>query len=229
MDRKWKSGASVTPPLATDNASDGYATAGNPGTGTPATKPGPYWYHQITEELLAILAAAGVTPDKTVLTQLRDAITGAALPFNGIKFPATQVANAGANVLDDYEEGSWTPTIGGSSGGAGQTYATQTGSYIKIGRVVLVNFKVILTAKGTITGVPIIGGLPFASVTEGAGALRWDAMAASQYFVGYYHSSPTYLNLKCVPSASTSLGDMGPSDIGNTTAFTGSTVYLAAN
>lgn len=78
MDRKWKSGAAVSAPTL-DNASDGFATAGNPGTGTPATKPGPHWYHMVTEELLAFIAAAGVAFDKTVVTQLRDA---AALLFD---------------------------------------------------------------------------------------------------------------------------------------------------
>ena len=55
-----------------------------------------------------------------------------------IKFPATQNASADANTLDDYEEGTWTPayaltTPGTSSFG---TYATQTGTYTKIGNKV---------------------------------------------------------------------------------------------
>jgi hypothetical protein len=73
MDRKWKSGAAAGAP-ALDNASDGYATAGNPAGGVPATKPGPHWYHMITEELLALITYAGIAFDKTVLTQVRDAI-----------------------------------------------------------------------------------------------------------------------------------------------------------
>jgi hypothetical protein len=74
MDRGWKSGASATPPVHTDLTAGNYPTAGNPGSGTPATKPGPYWYHMITEELLAVIVGSGLTPDKSVLTQLRDAI-----------------------------------------------------------------------------------------------------------------------------------------------------------
>jgi hypothetical protein len=31
---------------------------------------------------------------------------------SGISFPATQSASTNANTLDDYEEGTWTPTIG---------------------------------------------------------------------------------------------------------------------
>jgi hypothetical protein len=74
MDRAFASGASGSPPTAPVSPSVGYATAGNPGPGTPATKPGPWWYHMITEEQRAVVVAAGITPDQTNTTQLRDAI-----------------------------------------------------------------------------------------------------------------------------------------------------------
>jgi hypothetical protein len=74
MDRSYASGAAGSAPVAPASPSIGYPTAGNPGTGTPATKPGPYWYHQITEELLAIITAAGITPAQGALTQLASAI-----------------------------------------------------------------------------------------------------------------------------------------------------------
>jgi hypothetical protein len=51
----------------------------------------------------------------------------------GIKFPATQVASADANTLDDYEEGTWTPNQGPGLTVVG-TFAS-SGSYTKIGRV----------------------------------------------------------------------------------------------
>lgn len=74
MDRSYASGAAGSAPAAPASPSIGYPTAGNPGTGTPATKPGPYWYHQVTEELLAIITAAGITPAQGTLTQLASAI-----------------------------------------------------------------------------------------------------------------------------------------------------------
>ena len=74
MDRSYASGAAGSAPAAPASPSIGYPTAGNPGTGTPATKPGPYWYHQITEELMAIITAAGITPAQGTLTQLASAI-----------------------------------------------------------------------------------------------------------------------------------------------------------
>src|SRR3990167_9206698 len=48
-----------------------------------------------------------------------------------VGFPASQAASATANDLDDYEEGSWTPAVGGDA-----TYTTQTGRYIKVGKKV---------------------------------------------------------------------------------------------
>lgn len=74
MDRSYASGAVGSAPPAPASPSIGYPTAGNPGTGTPATKPGPYWYHQITEELLAIITSAGIAPAQGTLTQLASAI-----------------------------------------------------------------------------------------------------------------------------------------------------------
>lgn len=74
MDRSYASGAAGSVPAAPASPSIGYPTAGNPGNGTPATKPGPYWYHQITEELLAVISSSGIAPAQGTLTQLASAI-----------------------------------------------------------------------------------------------------------------------------------------------------------
>ena len=82
----------------------------------------------------------------------------------GITFPATQSASTDANTLDDYEEGTWTPTYTGSTGSIGSTaYAGsgQNGSYTKIGNCVTVWCRLILTSKGSWTGEVRIAGLPF--------------------------------------------------------------------
>ena len=71
---------------------------------------------------------------------------------------------ASANYLADYEEGSWTPTIGGTGGATGQTYVTQVGRYVKIGKVVHLQATIQLSAKGTFTGSYVnLHGLPFTS------------------------------------------------------------------
>ncbi len=75
MDRTFESGAAGSPPSAPASPSSGYPTAGNPSLGVPATKPGPWWYHMMTEELRAVIVAAGLTPGHTNLNQLLDALT----------------------------------------------------------------------------------------------------------------------------------------------------------
>jgi hypothetical protein len=76
-----------------------------------------------------------------------------------IVFPATQNPSAGANTLDDYEEGTFTPTI--SLGVGSITYSSQQGKYTKIGNVVFVRIRIALSA-GTASGSHLtIAGLPF--------------------------------------------------------------------
>jgi hypothetical protein len=90
----------------------------------------------------------------------------------GIKFPATQAASSDANTLDDYEEGTWTPTLNFSGGAGTLSYGTRTGYYTKIGRVVYISMNLIFS-KGTASGtMDNISGLPFTSAESfGSGAL----------------------------------------------------------
>jgi hypothetical protein len=87
----------------------------------------------------------------------------------GITFPATQSASSDANTLDDYEEGTWTPTLGDGT----TTVNMSGGTYIKIGKYVLVNFDgynknySALSASGHLR----IGGLPFTVGTAAHAAL----------------------------------------------------------
>ena len=78
----------------------------------------------------------------------------------GITFPATQSASTDANTLDDYEEGTWTPTILGSTTAGTTTYTTQVGRYTKVGRLVTASAYVVWS-NATGTGGLLIGGLPF--------------------------------------------------------------------
>jgi hypothetical protein len=77
----------------------------------------------------------------------------------GITFPATQSASTDANTLDDYEEGTWTPTV--NSGGGSITSYTSTGTYIKVGKMVLVAYIFQLTDPGSASGSATIINLPF--------------------------------------------------------------------
>ena len=79
----------------------------------------------------------------------------------GVVFPATQVSSAGANTLDDYEEGTWTPADGS---GAALSFTSVQGFYVKIGQLVVAgcDFTYPATADGS---TALISGLPFTSQT----------------------------------------------------------------
>jgi hypothetical protein len=78
---------------------------------------------------------------------------------NGIDFSAT--AGTGTSELfNDYEEGTWTPTIKGTSTAGTISYNNQIGYYTKIGRVVQIEFFVQWNS-GTGTGNLQISSLPF--------------------------------------------------------------------
>jgi len=83
----------------------------------------------------------------------------------GIAFPATQSASSDANTLDDYEEGTWTPTVRGSSTVGTGTYTTQQGTYTKIGNTVRFQAEIVWTAH-TGSGQLEVGNYPFTSTAE---------------------------------------------------------------
>lgn len=80
----------------------------------------------------------------------------------GVNFTANSAA-AGktSQLLNYYEEGTFTPTILFGGNGVGITYSTQIGRYVRVGRQVTVEGRIILTNKGSSTGVMTLRGLPF--------------------------------------------------------------------
>lgn len=110
----------------------------------------------------------GTGSNVLVLASTGAATFSSTVATNGVVFPATQVASANANTLDDYEEGTWTPTVLAQSG----TYTTvtnQRGTYTKIGRQVTVQFYFIVSNKGTGSGGAFINNLPFTVLNTSGG------------------------------------------------------------
>jgi len=119
----------------------------------------------------------------------------------GITFPATQSASTDANTLDDYEEGTFTPTIRGSTIVGTASYSRQSGIYTKIGNRVF--FTIALSwSSGTGTGVLAIGGLPFTQDGGGfdlpyAVSENGDIDWAANYMptpIGLHNTTLIYLN-----------------------------------
>lgn len=72
-------------------------------------------------------------------------------------------SNTDSNTLDDYEEGTFTPSItfGGGSTGIAYTSGRQSGIYTKIGNCVNISIHLQMTSKGSSTGSVQVTGLPF--------------------------------------------------------------------
>ncbi len=66
-----------------------------------------------------------------------------------------------ANKLDDYEEGTFTPNLGGSGSNPTATYSQQYGYYTKVGRMVYISLRVRASAYSGGSGNLQIYGLPF--------------------------------------------------------------------
>jgi hypothetical protein len=77
-----------------------------------------------------------------------------------IPFPAAQNASSDANTLDDYEEGTWTPTLTGATSGT-VALTNKNGYYIKIGKLVYIYFNFDENDGAALTGIWRIGGLPY--------------------------------------------------------------------
>ena len=143
---------------------------------------------------------ARITSDK----YLRMASGTGGIQFNG--------DTAAANALDDYEEGTWTPSATYTTPGTlSITYNEQYGYYTKVGRQVTVVGMVAINtfSKGTASGSLIISGLPFAmasltrnqahgslsqynaptSTTAGAFPALGSVAGGSYLSVGYFNNS----------------------------------------
>lgn len=98
------------------------------GNGIPPTYPGPDWFNIIQSELLAILKAANINPDKASTTQLLAAMKALFLDAsqNGADIPdkATFLQNLG---IDDVIHGDWANIAGFLSGDKTKPYFRHTG------------------------------------------------------------------------------------------------------
>jgi hypothetical protein len=108
---------------------------------------------------------------------------------SGITFAATQFASSDANTLDDYEEGTWTPTVTFGGGSAGQTYAYREGVYVKIGRLVTVSALFSITNNGSSTGDARLSGLPFSISNSGTGNFMGDGYTGTFAQIGMIFDS----------------------------------------
>ena len=98
-----------------------------------------------------------------------------------------------ANHLDDYEEGTWTPTLIGHTSNPTVTYhASTAGGYTKVGNLVNVWGRVKLSSLSGGSGYGFIGGLPF---TPSMDSYSTGAIGYSHNFATDQHPRGLLVNL----------------------------------
>jgi hypothetical protein len=87
----------------------------------------------------------------------------------GIDFSATPGTGT-SELLADYEEGTWTPTLTTNGFSGGVTLSSATGLYTKVGRQVTVQCSLVLSGFAAQTSTNVIDGLPYSSPATNAGS-----------------------------------------------------------
>ena len=127
----------------------------------------------------------------TVDASERMRLTSDGLTFNG--------DTAAANALNDYEEGTWTPSVRGSTTNGSFSGSNTVGFYTKIGDTVHAWFDCDGTISGA-AGIIVFTGLPYASIStvEAVGQFMFDNLnvdGTRTNFVLYLGGNSTEMNI----------------------------------
>jgi len=117
----------------------------------------------------------------------------------GIKLGGT----GAANTLDDYEEGSWTPSVTGTTGGTVTSYHNRAGRYIKIGNQVTLWFYFHTQSVSGMSGTAEIAGLPFSFTSDLANNAGMGTVSA------YYLNDSSLRDITLVRAVGGKIGLLG--------------------
>lgn len=152
-------------------------------------------------KLATTATGVSVSGDLAATTATVPAASIDTLTTNQVAFPATQVPSTDANTLDDYEEGTFTPVVQGTTTAGAGTYSAQVGRYTKVGRMVHVSGYLDWTAH-TGTGNLRLGGMPFtaAAVTNNKPPMAvWSAnLTFSGQLCGRMNNNATTIDLRTI-------------------------------
>ena len=172
--------------------------------------------------------AEGLTLSSTALTVANGlTLTDGDIAFadgHGLNFASASGDASGmaSELLDDYEEGSWTPSItfGGSSTSIAYSASRRIGKYTKIGNVVEYYVHIEMSNKGSSTGAMQISGLPFAVVGDQhyiPGSVFIQAMSSLTDGAPIYRATVGSTALDCYQISSSSYSVITNSNCTNTT------------
>ena len=173
--RNYKSGVNTKPTLTFEASSSGNQGANSSIQGLAGTDAG--GSNSANDSgMKFIVRHGGAGSEREAFTIKKDGNihfpNGQGISFAATADTGTTGASTTSELLEDYEEGSWTPILYAYNGTQNQGYDTQTGNYIKIGHQVIANFVIDFNSKGTVSGnYTFIGGLPYTHAGNTAGTM----------------------------------------------------------
>lgn len=121
----------------------------------------------------------------------------------------------------------WVPVLAFGGASVGITYTSHTGKYVQIGKIIIAEFSIVLTSKGSSTGSATITGLPFSADAIGMCNLQQIGNTASNFASeGQHYVSGTTINL--FYSAAGGGAALANTDFANTTTISGTAIYIIA-
>jgi hypothetical protein len=147
----------------------------------------------------------------------------------GIDFSADpSAAGMTSELLDDYEEGTWIPSLGGTT-----TYSQQGGTYTKVGRIVHVEGRIIVSNIGTgsattVSGLPFtVFNAPLGFTSKGVvGYFAGIATACTYFSIDPFNNSTSFIFNSTAAAVGTATN--APAIFGNGTRVDFSLTYTAA-
>jgi hypothetical protein len=141
-----------------------------------------------------------------------------------------------ANKLEDYEEGTWTPTVSRSSTAPSVTYANRTGGYIKVGNLIYASFDLTASSVSGGSGSVNITGLPYnvtnSSYFAGYSVVQWrdsnliPSSGANTQLKGFAQRGAAYLYLQYDNSGTSGFGtNSNVSSLNSSGRITGYIIY----
>ena len=152
----------------------------------------------------------------------------------GINFTAnTPAAGMTSQLLNWYEEGTWTPAYDAFAGAfTVLTYTTQQGTYVRVGRTVTCQFNITVLAvtTGTAATLLLLKGFPFA-INGGANAAA-QSNGYINFYAGWTTNAPTLINyagftdkLGLLYSGTTTISNTPPANVTAACQLRGTVIY----
>lgn len=164
--------------VGTDSTASNNFTIYTPGTPDGTVRIGNGDAGAVTDAI-TLDSSGNITAAQNLTVSGTTTATGAITSTGGIYLGGT----ASANLLDDYEEGSWTPALTAVTPVTSVSYLHNTAKYRRIGDLVYVTGAFQISARSGGSGQVIVDGLPF-NVSDELPTTAVEAGGTCAYFGG---------------------------------------------